>query len=265
MSSFHLLLQRHEGSLCLKEPLTLEEWISCSVNGGVWCHSSLKGWFKGRNTGRGRFGGESNVQIVKIISSFNRILRVPTVRPTVRLYTSWREWAGFHQKGVEWKWTELSDEITMATRTSAVQSEGGGGGGGGDVGGSFMLKRSEVGGNRSSLFTVFREILMAAVQALTVMNSSHTLTHSRSHTHTHHYITDYNSYITRPRGHWGNYSLLTSVPAGQINKNAFFFFPRPLNKFMFPDGSKTPKKCKQTQNELKISKDCTFQRWKIYS
>lgn len=87
----------------------------------------------------------------------------------------------------------------MATRTSAVQSEGGGGGGGGDVGGSFMLKRSEVGGNRSSLFTVFREILMAAVQALTVMNSSHTLTHSRSHTH--HYITDYNSYITRPRGH----------------------------------------------------------------
>lgn len=133
MSSFHLLLQRHEGSLCLKEPLTLEEWISCSVNGGVWCHSSLKGWFKGRNTGRGRFGGESNVQIVKIISSFNRILRVPTVRPTVRLYTSWREWAGFHQKGVEWKWTELSDEITMATRTSAVQSEGGGGGGGGGM------------------------------------------------------------------------------------------------------------------------------------
>lgn len=153
MSSFHLLLQRHEGSLCLKEPLTLEEWISCSVNGGVWCHSSLKGWFKGRNTGRGRFGGESNVQIVKIISSFNRILRVPTVRPTVRLYTSWREWAGFHQKGVEWKWTELSDEITMATRTSAVQSEGGGGGGGGGCGREFHAE--EVWSGRESLFTFY--------------------------------------------------------------------------------------------------------------
>lgn len=105
----------------------------------------------------------------------------------------------------------------------------------GNVGGNFMLKWSKVGGNRSSLFFFLRfwEILMAAVQALTVMNSSHThihthSTHTRAHTHTHHYITDNNSYITRPCGHWGNYNELTSVPAGQINTNT--------EKFMFPDG-----------------------------
>lgn len=82
----------------------------------------------------------------------------------------------------------------------------------GECGREFHAEVAWSGGNRSSLLQ-FWEILMAAVQALAVMNSSHTLTHA--HTHTHHYITDNNSYITRPSGHWGNYNELTSVSAGQ--------------------------------------------------
>lgn len=129
-------------------------------------------------------GGKIMYIITRSISSYQQLQSHPpktkthhasTVQPTVHLYTSRQEWAGFHQKGVEWRGTELGDGITMATRrTSAVQSRRW------MWAGVVTLKWSEVGGNRSSLLR-FWEILMAAVQALTVMNSSHTLT---QHTHT---------------------------------------------------------------------------------
>ena len=130
---------------------------------------------------------------------------------------------GSSGNGLNWAMRSPWQRGPPRCRAGKVGEEGGG------CGREFHAE--EVWSGRESLFTfftVFREILMAAVQALTVMNSSHTLTdsltHTHTHTHTHHYITDYNSYITRPCGHWGNYSLLTSAPAGQINKNAFFLF-----------------------------------------
>ena len=131
----------------------------------------------------------------------------------------------FIKKGVEWKWTELSDEITMATRTSAVQSREGGGGGGRMWEGVSCWRGLKWEGIALHFFYGFSGDSHGrgpSTHSNELFTHTYRLTHK--HTHTHHYITDYNSYITRPCGHWGNYSLLTSAPAGQINKNAFFLF-----------------------------------------
>lgn len=112
-------------------------------------------------------------------------------------------------KGVEERWIELGDEITMATRTSAVRSARG------MWEGSFMLKWSKVEGIAPHFF--FSAVLgdSHGRDPNTHCNELFTHTHAR---HTHHYITDNDSYITRPRGHRGYYNALTSVPTGQINK-----------------------------------------------
>lgn len=129
--------------------------------------------------------------------------------------------------GVEWRGTELGDEITMATRTSAAWSMRGMWEG---VSSWSGLKW------RESLFTftVLGDSHGRGPNTHTneLFTRSHIFTHTRAHTR--HYITDNNTYITRPCGHWGDYNKLASASASQ-NKYTY--------KFMFPDGSDTkPKK-----------------------
>lgn len=143
--------------------------------------------------------------------------RVPTVQPTVRLYTSRRERAGFHQKGssgegLNWAMRSPWQRGPPRCRAWGVVWEG--------VSCWSGLKW------RESLFTCFLFFLRFLGDShgrgpSTHSNElfTHTHSHTFTHTHTHHYITDNNSYITGPRGHWGNYNALTSVPAGQINTN----------------------------------------------